>query len=224
MTPAIRNATIVALLWAAHALAGEVKLPAEVKVKVGRLLKVEATNSDAGKVVRWINTNEDVDLIESETGKHATVLATKAGRYKIAAYSDAGGPPAYCVINSEPDAPVPPPLPPLPPQSDLAKAFQAAYNADVSPKKKEYLKFMADFFGNADSLVDGSDTVVSLFTKVSAGLRAAGVGIPKPDFQGCVDIAAKHFANNIGMSGTLDKPKAKAAFASISNALKTVAP
>jgi hypothetical protein len=98
------------LMMAAVGLAAEVKVAPEVKAKVGRLLKVEATASDP-KIVRWLNVHEDLDVIESETGRYATVLAVKPGRYKIALYSDAGGPPAYCVIVAEGDAPKPPPVP-----------------------------------------------------------------------------------------------------------------
>ena len=106
---------ILLVLLAALGQAAEVKVAPEVKAKVGRLLKVEATASDP-KVIRWLNVHDDLDVIESETGRYATVLAVKPGRYKIALYSDAGGPPSYSVIVAEGEAPKPPtPDPPTPP-------------------------------------------------------------------------------------------------------------
>jgi hypothetical protein len=97
---------------AAVAVAGEVKLPAEVRVKPGRLAQVEAVSTD-GKMIRWVNVHDGLDVIPSESGKWAIVSAPTAGRFKIAAYSDAGGPPSYCIVIVEGDV-VPPPVPPPP--------------------------------------------------------------------------------------------------------------
>jgi hypothetical protein len=97
---------------AAVAVAGEVKLPAEVRVKPGRLAKIVAECADKAPV-RWVNVHADLDLIESETGRWAMLSSPRPGLYKVAAYSDMGGPPAYVVVVVEGDV-VPPPVPPPP--------------------------------------------------------------------------------------------------------------
>ena len=104
-------------------LAAEVKLPANVKVKPGRLVRVEAS-TDGKFPIKWVNLNEDVDLIPDSSGKYAIALGVKPGRFKLAAYtSDEKGPsePAICVLEVEgsvPPSPPPPgpgPTPPSPP-------------------------------------------------------------------------------------------------------------
>lgn len=100
---------LLSLLLAWQAFAAEVRIDPPAPVKPGRLLRITATASDP-KAIRWVNTNPDLDLIESETGRWAIASSPKAGRYRIAAYSDAGGPPTYVdvVVEGETPAPVPP--------------------------------------------------------------------------------------------------------------------
>lgn len=123
------------------------------------------------------------------------------------------------IVGNVPPAPGPGPVAPTDP---LVVALQEAYNGDASDKKAEYLKFMGNFFAAGDALVDASPTVDNLFTRVTTGLRAPGVGIPKPDFDAVVRAAAKHITANVGISGTLDKVKAKKALSDLSKALKSV--
>lgn len=117
-----------AVIAAAQVVAGaEIKIPAELPVKVGRLAKLEAKSDGP---VRWINLHEDLDLLPDSTGKWAIVIAAKPGRYKVAAYTaDKGGPsdPAYCLIIAEgPSAPPPPPPPgPSPKPESKANAIAA---------------------------------------------------------------------------------------------------
>lgn len=93
----------------------ELKLPAELKLKVNRLGKLEAA---CDTPVKWINLHEEIDLIPDSSGKFAFVMGVKPGRYKVAAYTATkdGVPsePAYCVIIIEGSTPpvTPNPVPP----------------------------------------------------------------------------------------------------------------
>lgn len=97
----------------------QVSLPAELRVRPNRLAKIEAVSTTP---VKWINLHDDLDLIPDSSGKFATLLGVKAGRYKIAAFTagkDGPSDPAYCLVIVEGDAPpggspVPPPPPPPP--------------------------------------------------------------------------------------------------------------
>lgn len=86
-----------------------VSAPEVVTVRPGRLAKVEATTAAAG-VVRWINVHDALDLIESETGRWVIVSSQVPGKYRIACYADAGGPPSYVLVvveGTRPPAPKP---------------------------------------------------------------------------------------------------------------------
>lgn len=108
-------------------MSAEVKIPAEVRLKVKRLGKINAVSES---VVRWINLADDLDLIPDSSGKSAILLGAKAGRYKIAAYTaDKDGPsePAYSTIiveaeDEERSKPTPPPAPkPTSPEQAIVK-------------------------------------------------------------------------------------------------------
>lgn len=97
-----------------------ITLPPEVRTRPGRIAKITAIC--AGKV-RWLNVHDDLDLIESETGRWVIVSASRPGRYRLAAYTaDKDGPsePAYCVVVVEGNDPAPPP-PPAPPSPEKKK-------------------------------------------------------------------------------------------------------
>jgi hypothetical protein len=101
------------LVWTANVDAGDsiVKLPTELRVRVGRLARIEAVSASP---VRWINLHDDLDLIPDSSGKYAMLLGVKAGQYKIAAYTgskDGPSEPVYCIIIVEAGAAPPAPKP-----------------------------------------------------------------------------------------------------------------
>jgi hypothetical protein len=158
------STALLVMLLAAFGQAAEVKVPAEVKLKVGRLGKIEATATDP-KQIRWINLSPDLDVIESETGRYATVLPVKAGTYKIALYSDAGGPPSYCVIVAgDPPPPVPPDPPIPPPLSALGKALKdaAAASPGTAAEKAAHMAALAALYRNAPAMLDKVKTAGQL--------------------------------------------------------------
>lgn len=91
-----------------------VKLPAEVRTKPGRLLKLSAETD--GKTVRWAIASEDADLIPSESGRWAIFSAPAPGRFIVLAWTAAGDVPseaARCivVVGDAPPGPAPGPAP-----------------------------------------------------------------------------------------------------------------
>ena len=219
------RALCLLVLMAAAGLAAEVKVAPEVKVGVGRLAKIEAVASDP-KQIRWVNVHPDLDVIESETGRWAIVSSPKAGRYKLAAYSDAGGPPSYVVVTVE--GPTPPPVPPTPvdppapPDEPLAAAVRVAYAKESSPLKAGQLAFLAAVFAAAAPLVDASATNADLFARLKAAIHAPGVGLPDGALPLVMAAATAPLTAALGTSPTaaLDAAKAKAALAQIAVALK----
>jgi len=101
---------------------GQIKLPEEFKVRLGRLARLEAV---CDTPLKWINLHEDLDVFADSSGKAVFILGAKAGRYKIAAFTsgkDGPSDPAYCVIVVEGPGAAPPPGPQLPGAADPVNA------------------------------------------------------------------------------------------------------
>lgn len=129
-----------------------VELPSEVKVKPGRLLRLNAKTT--GKVVKWVAGDEDCDIIPFPDGKTAIFSSMTPGRHRVYAYTALGdqpSEPAICTILVGDVPPVPPPIPPVPPtppgptpppvppnpDNPLTAKFQIAFNADPSELAKK---------------------------------------------------------------------------------------
>lgn len=110
----------------------QVTLPAELKLKPNRLGKLQAV---CDTPVRWINLNDDLDVLPDSSQKFVFLLAAKVGRYRIAVYtaSKDGTPsePAYCTIIVEGDSPAPPqtPTPPGPKANVEASIVKLRFGA-----------------------------------------------------------------------------------------------
>jgi hypothetical protein len=123
-----------------------VRLPAEVKARPGRLVKL-AAESD-GKLVRWASASEDADLIPFPDGRQAIFSAAQPGRYRVLAWTAVGDVPseaAVCTVVV--DGPTPPPPPS--PNDPLAEALRAAYAADPSPQKSAHRVSLAALYRQA---------------------------------------------------------------------------
>lgn len=111
----------IALALAGQAL-GQVALPAEYRIKLGRLGKLEAQSKST---VKWINLHDGLDLIADSSGRWAIVLGNTPGKYKVAAYAcgeDGPTEPAYCLVVVEGPDPAPGGPKPAPTGADPAKA------------------------------------------------------------------------------------------------------
>lgn len=111
-------------------LAGDVDLPAELKLEPGRLGKLAAESK--GEVIRWVNPSTGLDLIPSESGRWVIVSAMKPGAYPVFAYTALGGKPTEAVrclvIVGVPPEPGPTPPEPGPgPKPDPAPIPDAGF-------------------------------------------------------------------------------------------------
>lgn len=98
----------------------EIEIPAEIRVKVNRLAKIEAKCKTP---VKWINLHEDLDVIPDSSGKWAMILGSKVGRFKIACFTaskDVPSDPEYAIVVIESGSPAPP-VDPMPPPSPKRK-------------------------------------------------------------------------------------------------------
>lgn len=116
--------SLLSLVYFCSICSAGVTIPEKITVRVNRLVRIEAKSETP---VKWINLHEDLDLIPDTTGKYATMLAAKAGRYKIAAYTAAAdgtlSDPAYCLVIAEGEQA--PPIPPPPGPKPNPNAMQA---------------------------------------------------------------------------------------------------
>lgn len=98
------------IFWFAstYAYAKEIEIPAETKIRVNRLGKIEVKCKTP---VKWINLSDDLDVIPDSSGKWAMILGTKPGRYTIAVFTatkDGPSDPEYAkVIIEGTQAPTP---------------------------------------------------------------------------------------------------------------------
>ena len=130
-------------------LFSQVTIPMEAKVAPGRLLKISATSEN--KVIRWLNVNDNVDLIVSDNGKWAIFSSTVAGQYKIFCWTAAGdipSEPVMCLVTVK-DLNNPDVVP-----SKLFDLLQKAYNQDLSQDKKTEVKLLKVIYDRLIILID----------------------------------------------------------------------
>jgi hypothetical protein len=116
--------------------------PAGLTIKAGRIAKVGVAKT-ALDAIKWVNTNELLDVVPSESGRWAAVMSQVPGKYRIALYGVKSGKdqppvltePIYVTITVEAAAAPPaagvaiPTAPPSAPEP-LARAIGAAHEAD----------------------------------------------------------------------------------------------
>lgn len=221
---------LLAFLFAGPVWA-DVALPKELSVKPGRLLKIAAT-TDATSL-KWV-ASDDVDLIESESGKWAIFLAPAPGKYKVHVVgSDAKGnlSHACCVVTVEGAPPTPPgpgPTPPPPgPVDPLTASFQAAYTTDPASvlEKQQQLKALADLYAAAAQHVQDT-TAVKTVGDIRSDLASASKTLGK-SLVGVRKLIAAAVAGVLPTApGTVLTPDLRASaavvFGRVANALKGV--
>ena len=134
-------------------LFSQVSLPAQAKVDPGRLLKLTAISE--GKIIRWINPNNEVDLIVSDNGKWAIFSTTIPGQYKVFCYTataDLPSEPAMCIIKVGNDEVIPTP-------SNLAmlEALQIAFEKLSDKNKTESLALLIKAYQAVVLMLDSTD-------------------------------------------------------------------
>lgn len=153
-----------------------VSLPAEVKAKPGRLVRLEAQTD--GKLVRWAMASEDADLIPFPDGRVAIFSAERPGRYLVLAWTAAGDVPseaARCVVVV--GEPAPPPGPPQPPApaDPLAEALQSAYVRENPADRGSLAGMLASVYRSGAADAASAPTWGALFDGMAH--KAAGLGV-----------------------------------------------
>lgn len=126
-----------------------ITFPSVVKVKPGRLIKIQVTTNC--KVVKWFSASDESDLIASDNGLWAIFCAAKPGVYRVFAYAAVGDVPTdpqRCNVVVEDDLPPVPPQPQPEPENTnrLLQDLKPVYAADNSENKVFHAMALADVF------------------------------------------------------------------------------
>lgn len=218
-------ALLLALALCQRAAALELSLPKDASAKPGRLLKIAAA-TDA-KSLKWV-TSDDVDLIESDSGKWVVFLAPAPGKYRVhVVAADDKGNLAYacCVVTVEgPPAPVPPPNPPPSPTDPLYLSLKAAWDKEPPATRGPPRDRLATIYEAAVSYVTSpvDRTQGDLWKRVQAAV-ARDVGDVKAVLPAVRQAVAAYLAAalNRSPSGPID-PASAAAFANVAKTLRAL--
>ncbi len=154
-----------------------VKLPAELAVPPGRMLRLSAETT--GRLVAWAVVGDGAELVAFADGKQAVFAAAASGKFTVLAWSAGGdvpGPAARCAVTVGGPAPVPtPPAPPAPPapQSQLARELQALVLADATADRAA-VRRLAQVYRDCAPLALAADTLTPahLADKLRAAVQA----------------------------------------------------
>lgn len=229
--------TLAAPLWASpvmgpprpaapRAAVKGVTAPETVTVRPGRLAKVEATSAAPG-LVRWVNVHDALDLIESETGRWVIVSSPTPGRYRIACYSDAGGPPSYVIVVVEGPAPPKPPEPdatPPAPDAALVASLSAAYAKDADADKATLKAKLAALYRQGAMIAEHrkAESWGAWRDAMSTAAKVTGVAGTLPATQAAVSDWLRSRVPNVAAKPLGDEPAAVAALRAVALALEAV--
>lgn len=152
-----------------------VKLPKEVKVAPGRLVKLKAETEN--KYVLWLMYSDDADLIPSESTKSAIFSSPVPGVYKIIAITaeaDIISEPAICnVIVGE--GPTPPD--PVLPTDPFFKALKEAYDKEPSSDKAHKKDVLMNVYKTAVTSTINNPTIKTAGQLLTVLRDSANAGI-----------------------------------------------
>lgn len=180
--------SIAALLMLSFPVFGQdvkpIEVPESVQIESGRMTMLTVTTQ--GKVIRWLNPNKSLDLLEFEEGRKVVVSSPQDGEYPIYVYTAIDGVPTVavrCLVKvgkaTPPKPPGPnPPTPPGPsPVLPLLKEVKEAFEKDITQfdLKVKAMADLADLYTRASKEVveDPSVTTVEEFSKAVNKLAAS---------------------------------------------------
>ena len=218
---------LLAVQWSATVLCGaepRVLLPAEIKAKPGRLVRIEATTD--GKVVKWLSMSEDADIVPfPPDGKVALFTAPSIGRHRVIAWTALGDVPseaASCVVVVGNPDPVPPPKP----VDSLLQAVQKAYSEEADTNKAVLKGSLASLYKMGAETA--SDTAITtwgrLFEVMGDAARRMGVAGKLPGVQKVIqsELQLSLPADTEKMLDAFGRDSAAKAFRKIATLLETV--
>lgn len=142
---------------------GPIEVPASIKMDAGRMTMITAS-SKGKEILRWVNPNPKLDLLEFEEGRKIVLNSPVDGEYPIYVYTAVDGVPTVavkCLVQVGKPAPLPPappgPNPPSPPAP-----------SPVDPKLLKDLKDLFDKDGTQfDLKVKAMADLSKLYEKAS---------------------------------------------------------
>lgn len=133
----------------------------EETVKLGRLLIINVKSN--GKIVKWVRSSDDVDLVPiTDDGKRVIFATMTPGTHRIYGYTALGDVPSEPVVITivAGDVPKPnppnPPVPPVPPNPDtdpITSKFQKEYDKDTN-QKSDKEKWKTQIVGLLEAIAD----------------------------------------------------------------------
>ena len=147
----MRIALVLLLVTACPASAAEpaVTLPAELKVRPGRLLQIRAET--AGKVVKWFCPDSDnADLLPYPGQEKTAIFCSPVpGKYRVFAFTAAGDVPSDPAVCCDTVGDPPPPAPPNPPTDPLTQTLQAAYAQEPAASRSGHRDLLQALYRQA---------------------------------------------------------------------------
>ena len=214
------------LLAAGPAAPPAVALPAEVRVRPGRIVPLKADT--AGAVVKWAMASDAADLIPlPPAGKDALFCSPTPGRYVVFAWTAGGDEPsdaARCVVIVAGEPPAPPA--PAPPADPFAADLRSLFAADPAADKAAHLAQLAAVYREAVAFAATAD--VRTAGDLAGRIRTAvGSLLPADALAGVRKRVAGEIAGHLPDSADrpLDTPTRQAAallFARIATTLEAL--
>jgi len=225
-------ASILVLALAAFAVFGaDLKLPEKVTGDPGSFIRIPAETK--GATVKWYVVDPGLNLFPVDLlkdTKTAVVTTTKEGTYRVLGYtSDASGPsdPAVCVVVVGAPVPPTPPTPPAPPTptDPLAKAVQAAYDADPDPTKAKHFADYAALWRQASTQTVFDANIKDTESLLTVMIKARQVLMPDTALASIRKIVGAKLNETLATPMTLDdatRAKVSATFKGIADSLSQV--
>ena len=219
----------VVFFQGACAQAQTVKLPSEIKGDIGQFIAIKAEAD--GTSVKFYPLDPGLSVFPADllTDKKTTVVvAARAGRYRVLAWTakgDVPGDPVVCTVIVGNVPPVPPgPAPPVPPTPDaLTDKIGEALRTETDPDKSRLRQAFADHYRQAGVVADDATVMTwgDLFRKMGQDATTRGLVGKLPKVQAVVGVylsAELTTDRNRAMAGERDR--AKAAFLTVATALE----
>ena len=157
------------LLICVQAAAGQVTLPAELKIQTGRILVIKST-TEKTTVVWWCLEARQGKLDLLPYGTEAHFASPAPGKFLVLAFSDGSSAPAECWVEVEGGTP-PVPVPPIDP---LVAKLKQAYASDVSFGKvpRTALVYLKSVFEQMPQYVQSAANVGAVFGILNKAIKA----------------------------------------------------
>lgn len=171
-------------------LGQDLRLPAEVRGEPSAFVTIQAET--AGKAVKFYPLDPGLSVFPAgllSNPKATVVVAGKAGRYRVLAYTsvaDVPSDPAVCVVVVGDGSP------PTPPEDPLAKSLRGIFGGLQEPDKGATAAALAKVYRQAD--VESHATLGELL----AAMQKAAGGVPAKAIRPIRERLAEHLAEVLG--------------------------